>query len=111
MGFKKGEPRLPGAGRQPGSPNKLTRTVKEVVLAAFNELQQDPHANLLEWGRKNPKDFYPIAAKLIPSEVTAQVTATVGSHDFSKYSYEQLRELLAGSTTGNSSGNLPEETH
>lgn len=71
MGFKKGQPKI--AGRQKGTPNALTRTVKECVLDAFNELQADPKANLLDWGRKNPGMFYQIAAKLIPAEINAHV--------------------------------------
>jgi hypothetical protein len=57
-----------------GIPNKITKTVKEVVLAAFNELQLDPKANLVTWGKENPKEFYQVAAKLIPTEVNATVT-------------------------------------
>lgn len=66
--FKKGE-----GGRPKGSTNKVTKTVKEVVLAAFNELQEHPTSNILSWGINNPKDFYNVAAKLIPTEVSATV--------------------------------------
>lgn len=65
--FKEGNP-----GRPPGSQNHLTKTVKETVLAAFNDLQSDPKNNILEWGKKNPRDFYQIAAKLIPTEIHAK---------------------------------------
>ena len=60
-------------GKPKGAVNKVTKTVKEVVLAAFNELQKDPKANIVAWGRQNPKDFYNVAAKLIPTEVQAKV--------------------------------------
>ena len=46
--FEKGNP-----GKSKGTTNKVTRSVKEAVLLAFNELQEDPNANLVEWGRKN----------------------------------------------------------
>lgn len=64
-------------GRSKGTPNKITSTIKEAVLNVFNELQKDPKANLLEFGKKNPKEFYQIAAKLIPTEVSAKVEATI----------------------------------
>ena len=66
--FKKGN-----AGKPKGAINKLNRTVKETVLAVFNDMQQDPKANLLAWGTDNPTEFYKIAAKLIPTEVNANV--------------------------------------
>ena len=68
--FKKGNG---GGGRPKGTPNKITKTVKETVLAVFNDLQSDPKNNLLEFGKKYPRDFYQIAAKLIPTEVKGEI--------------------------------------
>lgn len=62
--FKKGN-----KGKQPGTQNHLTKTVKETVLAVFNDLQSDPKVNLKTFGRKYPRDFYNIAARLIPTEI------------------------------------------
>ena len=50
-------------------PNKLTKTVKERVMATFEELQEDPKANLTAWAKQEPTEFYKIAAKLIPTEL------------------------------------------
>lgn len=61
------------AGKPKGAVNKLTKTVKETVLAVFNDLQSDPAVNLLEFGKKHPKEFYQIASKLIPTEIAANV--------------------------------------
>ena len=70
----------PGAGGRPkGVPNKLTRTVREVVLETFNRLQEDPAHNLDAFAKENPKEFYQIAAKLIPTEVKADVEVTIQS--------------------------------
>lgn len=60
-------------GRPKGTPNKLTRTVKEAFEVAFSELQGVPGAKLGDWAQANPTDFYKIAAKLIPSELNANV--------------------------------------
>ena len=71
--FKKGE----ATGRPKGVQNKITRTVKETVWAAFNELQCDPKHNIVAFAKSNPKEFYAIAAKLIPTEVKATVGSSV----------------------------------
>jgi hypothetical protein len=67
--FEKGT----ATGRPKGAVNHLTKTVKETVLAAFNDLQQDAKANITSWAKENPTEFYKIAAKLIPTEVNANV--------------------------------------
>lgn len=71
MPFKKGN-----KGKPRGATNIITRTVKEALMIAFNELQQDKMANLLAWGKENPTAFYQVAAKLIPTEIhgTFEVT-------------------------------------
>lgn len=66
--FEKGN-----AGKPKGAQNKLTKTVRDTVMAVFENLQDDPKANLEEWGKNNPTEFYKIAAKLIPTEIKADV--------------------------------------
>jgi len=64
-------------GRPPGAKNALTRTFKEALTEAFNELQNDPAANLVAWGKKNPTAFYMVASKLIPAEVNHSLETKV----------------------------------
>ena len=72
--FAKGDnrPRKPK-----GATNKITKTVKECLLEAFNRMQDEPKVNLFEWGKANPTKFYEVSAKLIPTELTAKVEATI----------------------------------
>jgi len=56
---------------------KLNRTVKETVLAVFNELQSDPKVKLSAWAKVEPTEFYKIAAKLIPTEVTGTLKTVI----------------------------------
>ncbi len=72
MGFEAGNP-----GRPVGAIGKLTKTVKETVLAVFNEIQEDPKVKLSQFAKDYPRDFYNIAAKLIPTEVQANIEATI----------------------------------
>ncbi len=71
-GSKPGERR---GGRKAGTPNKVTRTVKEAFEAVFQDMQKDPKnpANLAAWAETQPTEFYKLAAKLIPSEIKANV--------------------------------------
>ena len=62
-----------GGGSRKGSPNKLTKSVKEVFEIAFNELQSDKNANLATWAKENTTDFYRLAAKLIPTDIKADI--------------------------------------
>lgn len=71
---KKGDPKT--GGRVAGTPNKLTKTVRETVLAVFNDLQEKPGVRLLDWAQDEPTEFYRIAAKLIPTDIKADVKHT-----------------------------------
>jgi hypothetical protein len=64
-------------GRQPGSPNKVTKTVKEAFEAAFRTAQAIEGLKLDDWAKANPTEFYKVCAKLIPSEIKGQVDHTV----------------------------------
>ena len=70
----RGRPFTPGNGGRPkGAQNRLTRTVKETVLTVFNEIQDDPKVNLKKFAQKYPRDFYQIASRLIPTEISGKL--------------------------------------
>lgn len=75
MPFEKGKEKT--GGRQKGVQNHLTKTVKETVLEVFNKLQDDPKSNLEQFAKKYPREFYQIAAKLIPTEITGNIKTTL----------------------------------
>jgi hypothetical protein len=84
----KGQPRT--GGRVAGTPNRFTRTVREVFEQTFNALQDDPVNNLTQFAKLNPTEFYKLAAKLIPTDVALQgaltlqvVTGVPGDNDVS----------------------------
>lgn len=60
-------------GRTKGTPNVTSRSMKECVMNTLEWLQTQPKSNMREWAMENPTPFYQIAAKLIPTEVNAQV--------------------------------------
>ena len=57
-------------GRVKGSVNIFTKSVREVINDAFREMQLKPGVNMLEWGQSNPTEFYRLASKLIPMQVS-----------------------------------------
>ena len=63
-------------GRVKGSINESTKqlkTVKEIVLSTFLKREEYKETSLEAFANEYPKEFYAIAAKLIPSEVNANV--------------------------------------
>lgn len=71
MGFEAGHEKK--GGRQKGSSNRLTKTFKEILVDAIDVLQSDPTTNIVSFAKSNPKDFWNIASKLIPTEITATI--------------------------------------
>jgi hypothetical protein len=61
-------------GKPKGATNKITKSVKEAFVIAFSELQKDKEAKLSNWAKENPTEFYKLAAKLIPTSVSADLT-------------------------------------
>jgi len=67
-GFKSG-------GRRPGSLNKVTVQVKEVLDEAFERLGGVDF--LSEWARENPGEFLKIWSKLIPRDLRVEAETTL----------------------------------
>ena len=58
-------------GRRKGSPNKLTATACENIIAVFTRLGGT--AAMAEWARESPTEFYKIYARLIPAQAQLDV--------------------------------------
>ena len=62
-------------GRAKGTPNKTTVRIKEAILSVFADLQAEAgseNGHFLEWAKGNSTDFYKLASKLLPLQVTGQ---------------------------------------
>lgn len=75
MAFEKGKSKT--GGKKKGTQNKLTRTFKELLTDTIISLQLDKKANLKSWAKENPTEFYKIASKLIPTELTGKLDVGV----------------------------------
>lgn len=98
MPFKKGNP-----GRPHGAVGKMSKTVRQSVLEAFEELQDDPNVNLVSWAREEPTEFYKIAAKLIPTEIQGKIDNTL------KVTIERGNNTTKPASSGSGSGDEGEE--
>ncbi len=79
-----------GPGRPPGSPNKLTATVREALKIAFDEMGGAD--GLVKWGKKNPDGFYALMGKLIPIEITGNVNV---HHQYTMFLEEMQQRKIA----------------
>ena len=66
-------------GRQKGTPNRLSMSVKNAVLETFANLGGVEH--MTGWAEENPSEFYRIAARLIPQQLTADITHKVNADE------------------------------
>lgn len=64
-GIGKGKP---GPGRPKGVPNKTTKAIKEMVLAALDKAGGEDY--LLEQAEKNPTAFLTLVGKVLPLQLT-----------------------------------------
>ena len=68
--FEKGKPRLEGAGRKKGSPNKITSSVKDMILQALSEAGGVEY--LKEQAVKNPTAFMTLLGKILPMQIAGE---------------------------------------
>lgn len=60
-------------GRTPGTPNKITAAFKDAVRTVYEDI--GGHKAFAAWAKDNQGEFYRIAARLIPTEVSMSATA------------------------------------
>lgn len=72
-GSKPGERR---GGRKAGTPNKLTRTIKEAIEAAFDEVGGPKY--LARMANEQPAAFMTLLGKVLPTQVDAKVDMQPG---------------------------------
>ena len=80
-------------GKVPGELKRKTVAMKEAILAVYGGLQawerakkkaksKEPdvpdHAHFFSWARKNPTEYYRLAARLIPVEIKGDIANRVG---------------------------------
>ena len=69
---------LPWVSEFTGIPVPLSRITRTIVLlSVFNEIQDDPKIKLTQFAKDYPRDFYQIASRLIPTEITGSLKTVI----------------------------------
>lgn len=64
-----GTPSKAGKGRPKGSPNKVTKALKDMILGALNDVGGQEY--LAKQAEENPSAFMTLLGKVLPSELSA----------------------------------------
>lgn len=72
----KRRPPAAGKGRQKGSTNRLTRTVKEAIEAAFDKVGGADY--LAKMAIEQPQAFMTLLGKILPTQVNANIEGQIG---------------------------------
>lgn len=65
----------PNSGRPKGSPNKLSGTVKDNVIAVFDAI--GGNATMAAWAEGNQTEFFRLYSKLLPTDVNVAADLTI----------------------------------
>ena len=65
----------PNSGRPKGSPNKLSSTVKDNVVAVFQKI--GGVETMATWAEGNKTEFFKLYSKLLPTDVNVQGDLTI----------------------------------
>lgn len=79
MAYPRGRPRPPNSGRRAGTPNRLTRDVRDIVLGALEQAGGVDY--LVGQAQENPTAFLALLGRCLPREVTAEVQQTISSRE------------------------------
>lgn len=66
----KGSQKTPGSGRKKGTPNLVTKTLKEMILGALDDVGGQKY--LMQQARENPAAFLSLVGKVLPMQVTGE---------------------------------------
>jgi hypothetical protein len=103
MGFKPGTPKPANSGRKRNVSNKLTKDVKEMILAALDRVGGITY--LVEQARDNPTAFLSLLGKIMPT----QINATVNKRELAEFSRDELLALIASGADRR--GDEPPQVH
>lgn len=95
----KRKPPAAGMGRKKGVPNRLTASVKQMILGALDDL--GGQAWLTEQAKADPRAFMSLLGRILPSEI--QMDANVINHEMPAV----IRRVIVDPAHGDAEQELP----
>ena len=62
---------MPHKGRKPGSPNKLTKNMREIIMVAFTKAGGCDY--LVRQSKEEPKAFMALLGRVVPQEIAVSI--------------------------------------
>jgi hypothetical protein len=85
-----------GPGRPKGSGNKITRTIKEAIALAFDEVGGKEY--LVKVAGEDPRTFLGLVARVIPTEI--EHSGAIDMRSASEIGDEELAAIATGGSAG-----------
>ena len=101
-GSKPGERR---GGRRKGTPNKMSRDLREMILGALNDA--GGQAYLVRQALENPSAFLPLVKGCLPKQIAADITTQVEAQDRRAIIEDIVRMLGDGSSNRRQESPMP----
>jgi hypothetical protein len=67
MAYRKGKPRPPNSGRKRGTPNKVTKELRDLVLGALEDAGGQKY--LAQQAKLEPSAFLSLLGKCLPKDI------------------------------------------
>lgn len=89
-------PRRPGTpktgGRKKGTPNRLTASVKEAILKAFDDVGGP--AYLVQVAESDPRTFCSLLGRILPNDIRSELTTSVEAQPRQEMSHLEIARRI-----------------
>ena len=84
---------MPHKGRKPGSPNKLTRNMREIIMVAFTKAGGCDY--LVRQSKEEPKAFMALLGRVVPQEVSVHLGGGIDLGEAMRIAQDRVARLNA----------------
>ena len=84
---------MPHKGRKPGSPNTLTRNMREIIMVAFTKAGGCDY--LVRQSKEEPKAFMALLGRVVPQEVSVHLGGGIDLGEAMRIAQDRVARLNA----------------